>query len=132
MGDGLMQPLHGFVHVGHEERVVQVLQAGAEKTAGLIEGLHAALHQQIGQNPVDTEFRRQLRRFLRVGRRLEDPLSFRNAHSPTKLINFARNCNPLPHPVALRLPLNSGKCTFWGQNVNLAERRGREKRKNGK
>ena len=90
-GDGLVQPFYGFVHIGHEEGVVEVFQAGAEETAGLFKGLYAALDKEVCQNPVYTQFSRQLRCLLRIRSRNQAPLSFRNAHSYTKIGNLQNN-----------------------------------------
>ena len=43
--DGLVQALHGFVHIRHQEGIVQVFQAGTEETTGLFEGVDATLDQ---------------------------------------------------------------------------------------
>ena len=75
-----MQAFHGFVHILHEEGVVEVFQAGAEKTAGLFERLYAALDQQVCQDPVYTQFGRQLRSLFRIRGRNQTPLTFRNSH----------------------------------------------------
>ena len=89
--NGLVHPFHGLVHVLHQEGVVKVFQAGTEKAAGLFEGFDAALDQQIGQDPVYAQFRRQLRSLLRISSRNESPLSFRYAHNHTNLHNSKGN-----------------------------------------
>ena len=66
-----MQPPDGPVHILHQEGIVQILQTRAEEGTRLLKGLDAAAHQQLRQNPVDTELRRQLADLLRVGRLLE-------------------------------------------------------------
>ena len=45
LGIPLVQALYGFVHVRHQERIVQIFQAGTEETAGLLKGVDAALDQ---------------------------------------------------------------------------------------
>ena len=61
---------------------MQVLQAGPEKGAGLVERLHAALDKQVCQNPVYPEFRREPADLFRVGRRFHGPFALNGAHRP--------------------------------------------------
>ena len=84
-GDGLVEPFHGLVHVLHQEWVVEVVEAGPEEAAGLLESFHTALDQQLRQNPVYTELRRQPSHLFRITRRMDGPFTFRDAHSRTKL-----------------------------------------------
>ena len=81
----LVEPFHGLVHVLHQERVVEVVQAGPEEAAGLLEGFHAALDQQLRQNPVHAELRRESSHLFRIPGFVDGPFTFRNAHSRTKL-----------------------------------------------
>ena len=64
---------------------MEVVQAGPEETTGLFEGFHAALDQQLRQNPVHTELRRQPSHLFRIPGFVDGPFAFRNAHSRTKL-----------------------------------------------
>ena len=75
-GYGLVQPLHGRVHVFHQEGVVQGVQARAEEAARLVEGLDAALDQQFGQHAVDAQLRGKAPDLRGVGRFLGDPFAF--------------------------------------------------------
>ena len=74
--DGLVQPFHGDVEVFHEEGVVEVFQAGPEELARLLEGFDAALHQQLSQDPVDSERQRKGCNLFGIGFRCYVPLCF--------------------------------------------------------
>ena len=74
--DGAVQPLHGHVHVLHQERIVQRIQARAEEGARLLEGLDAALDKQFGQHLVDADLRGKPLDLGGIGRLLQDPLAF--------------------------------------------------------
>ena len=76
LGNRLADPLHGGVHIGHQEGIVQIIQAGTEERAGLLEGLYAPLDQQFGQDPVNAEFGRQRTGLCGVGRFFDDPFPF--------------------------------------------------------
>ena len=75
-GDGLVQPLHGHVHVLHQEGIVEGFQAGPEERTRLLEGLDAPLDEELGEHPVDAHLRRKPLDLLRVGRFLEYPFAF--------------------------------------------------------
>ena len=60
VADGLVHPVDGFVHVLHQEGVVEHAQVGAEELTGLGEGIDAALDEQVGQHGVNPQFLRQL------------------------------------------------------------------------
>ena len=89
--DGLVQTLYGLVHILHQERIVQVFQLRAEETAGFFKVVYATLDQKVGQNPVNAEFCSQFASLLCVGRRLNGPLFFCDAHSLTKIGNPQQN-----------------------------------------
>ena len=55
---------------------MQVGQGRAEKGTGLVEGFDTPLDQQIRQNPVNPEFRRQPPDFFRIGRFHQIPFLF--------------------------------------------------------
>jgi hypothetical protein len=59
---------------------VEVFQAGAEETAGLLKGLHTALNEEVCQDPVYTKLGRQLRCLFRIGSRNKTPLTFCYTH----------------------------------------------------
>ena len=87
--DGLMQTLHGLVHVFHEEGIVQVFQGRAEEFAGVLKGFHAALDQEAGQDTVYTELCCQPGGFFLAGRCFDDPLFLCTvAHIFTKIGNL--------------------------------------------
>ena len=64
---------------------MEVVEAGTEETAGLLEGFHAALDQQLRENPVHAELRRQPSHLFGIPRIMDGPFPFRDAHSRTKL-----------------------------------------------
>ena len=79
--DGFAQPFDRFVHVLHQERIVERLQAGTEKGAGLLEGFDAALDQQGGKHGIDSQFRAQTDHGFGVRHVLDLPFPiFRHIH----------------------------------------------------
>ena len=110
--DGPVKAFNRLVHIGHQERVVEVFQARAEEAAGLLEALYAALHEQVGQNPVYPELGRKLCRPAFIGRRLHFPLSFHAVHSLTKIeipSHFCKRSPYLPYLLLWRA-IGCGKC----------------------
>ena len=75
-GDGLVETFHRDVHVLHQERVVQVVEAGAEEGTRLLEAFHAAGHQKFGKHLVDADFSGKALDLRGIGGLLEHPFAF--------------------------------------------------------
>ena len=50
---GLVEAVHGLVHAGHKEGVVQVGQGGGEELFGLARGTHMSAHEELGDGCPD-------------------------------------------------------------------------------
>ena len=81
-GYGVAHALDGYVHVLHQEGVVQVVQRRAEEGAGLLEGLHSPLDQKVGQDAVNSKLGCEPGDLGCVSRFLEYPFTF-FGHFPT-------------------------------------------------
>ena len=53
--DGAEHALDGFVHVGHQEGIVELVEGGTEESFGLVKGGDSALDKQRGKVLVNTE-----------------------------------------------------------------------------
>ena len=74
-GDGLTNPLDRRVHVLHQERVMEIVKAGAEERAGLLEGLNSPFDKQFGQDTVNAQLGGKPSHLLRISRFLDYPLA---------------------------------------------------------
>ena len=71
-----MDALDSLVHIGHEERVVEIVQTRTEERTCLMERTDSPLDQELRQNRVDSKFRRKLPDCLRFSVFLQYPLLF--------------------------------------------------------
>ena len=72
---GFPHPVHRNVHILHQEWVVEVLEAGAEERACLLEGLDASFDEQFDKYAVDAQFGGKSSHLLRIGLLLDNPFA---------------------------------------------------------
>ena len=74
-GYGPAHPVDGYVHVLHQERIMQVVKTRPEERAGLLEGLNSPLDKQFGKNAVNPELGGKPSHLLRIRRFLDYPFA---------------------------------------------------------
>ena len=72
--DCLVYPFHGFVHIEHQERVVEHREVGTEEFHRVFIGRDAALDKQVGQNLVNAKLLCELTHKGRVAGLFHNPL----------------------------------------------------------
>ena len=58
-GYSLFQTVHSLVHILHQKGVMQLGEVGLEELAGPVGGGDTALYQEVGEDLVDTQLRRE-------------------------------------------------------------------------
>ena len=58
--DSIVHSLDRLFHIGHQERIVEVVKTRTEKRACLLEGTHSPLDQELRKNGIHSKFRRKL------------------------------------------------------------------------
>ena len=74
--DSPAETLYSDIHVLHQERVVQIVQARAEERTGLLESGDPPLDEQLGEDPVYAYLRRQPLDLFTVGGVHQIPFAF--------------------------------------------------------
>ena len=64
--DCFVKPFRSLVHILHQERVVELVQTWPEEGTGLLEGLNAPLHKQVGEHSVNAHLCAEALDLLRV------------------------------------------------------------------
>ena len=77
---GLLYACHRFVHILHQERIVQVRQRGIEELIRFLYRVYASLYQQVRQNGGEIERGGQLLRRTDIALRFDNP-SFVYGHN---------------------------------------------------
>ena len=74
-GDGFADPLHGHIHILHQERIVEVIQARTEERARLLESLDSPLDKKVGENPVYAQLGGKPSHLLWISRLFQYPFA---------------------------------------------------------
>ena len=55
-----MYSLHSLIHIRHQEWIMKIIKARAEKRTRLLKGMYTALNKKFRQNGIHSKFRRKL------------------------------------------------------------------------